>query len=119
MMVDVVCLALHTMSNDNSKSVGSPLAFAHFTTPRSFSSRWPQCTTVPMRQCEGRLSSWCGVMEGEKWMHVPHGTSKGTLRLFSITTKPLQARRTEFLTDSMAPLHTAFMNHAPGSLGAP
>ena len=58
-------------------------------------------------------------MEGDQWMHVPHGTSKRTFELFSITTKPLQARRTEFLTDSMAPLHAAFMNRAPGSLGAP
>ena len=70
-------------------------------------------------QCEGRLGGWCGVMEGEKWTHVTHGTSKGTLKHLSITTKPLQARRTEFLTDSMAPLHAAFMKRAPGSLGAP
>ena len=102
-MVDVVCMALTTEPSKLSKSVWSPLAVGHFTGPRLIQLKMALVHLCD--QCVGRLGSWCGVTEGEKWMHGPHGTSMMTLEHLSITTTRLQARCTELLTDSMVAPH--------------
>ena len=104
MMVDVVCMALTTEPSKLSKGVWSPLAVGHFTGPRLI--QLEMALVHLCDQCAGRLGSWCGVTEGEKWMHGPHGTSMMTLEHVSITTTRLQARCTELLTDSMTLPHS-------------
>ena len=82
-MVDVVCMALPTESSKLSKSVWSPLAVGHFTGPLPI--QLEMASVHLCDQCTGRLGSWRGVMEREKWMHGPHGTSMMTLEHISIT----------------------------------